>query len=124
MDKKESREDYLERILMLQEKNGFVRAIDISTDMGYSKPSISIALKKLKSEGFILIDEKTNYISLTQAGLDIANNVYERHKVISSMLISLGVPEDIAFQDACKLEHDLSEVTFEIIKEHYLKMAK
>ena len=119
MSPNESREDYLERILMLKEKNGFVRSIDIASDMGYSKPSISVAIKKLKQDGLITVDETTNYISLTKDGLDIAKKVYERHQIISSILKSIGVPEDIALEDACKVEHDLNEITFNKIKELY-----
>ncbi len=122
MQKNESREDYLERILMLKEKNGYVRSIDIATSMGYSKPSISIAIKKLKAEGLIEIDENTNYITLTKTGLEVAEKVYERHKIISSLLVSIGVPSDTALEDACKIEHDLSEITFEKIKEQYSKI--
>ena len=117
----ESREDYLERILMLSEKNGFVRAIDIANDMNFSKPSISIALKKLKNDNLINIDENTNYITLTSEGKEIAVKVYERHKIISSILIKIGVPSDIALEDACRLEHDLSEESFDKIKEVYNK---
>lgn len=122
MQKNESREDYLERILMLKEKSGYVRSIDIATSMGYSKPSISIAIKKLKAEGLIEIDENTNYITLTKTGLEVAEKVYERHKIISSLLVSIGVPSDTALEDACKIEHDLSEITFEKIKEQYSKI--
>ena len=122
MQRNESREDYLERILMLKEKNGYVRSIDIATSMGYSKPSISIAIKKLKAEGLIEIDENTNYITLTKTGLEVAEKVYERHKIISSLLVSIGVPSDTALEDACKIEHDLSEITFDKIKEQYTKI--
>lgn len=122
MQKNESREDYLERILMLKEKSGYVRSIDIATSMGYSKPSISIAIKKLKTEGLIEIDENTNYITLTKTGLEVAEKVYERHRIISSLLVSIGVPNDIALEDACKIEHDLSEITFDKIKEQYSKI--
>lgn len=122
MQKNESREDYLERILMLKEKSGYVRSIDIATSMGYSKPSISIAIKKLKAEGLIEIDENTNYITLTKTGLEVAEKVYERHRIISSLLVSIGVPYDIALEDACKIEHDLSEITFDKIKEQYSKI--
>ena len=118
----ESREDYLERILMLSEKNGFVRAIDIANDMNFSKPSISIALKKLKNDNLINIDENTNYITLTSEGKEIAVKVYERHQIISSILIRIGVPSDVALEDACRLEHDLSEISFDKIREAYNKM--
>ena len=111
----ESGEDYLERILILKERNGQVRSIDIATDMGFSKPSISIAMKKLKEGGFITIDDN-GFISLTEEGHRIAERIYERHQVLTTLFVSLGVPEDIAKKDACKIEHDLSEETFEAIK--------
>lgn len=123
MKENESREDYLERILMLEEKQGFVRAIDIANSLGYSKPSVSIAIKKLKADDLIIIEDRTNYIKLTKKGNEIAQMVYERHKVISSLLKYLGVSEDTALDDACKIEHDLSSETFEKIKEAYKKIC-
>ena len=111
----ESAEDYLERILILQEKNDGVRSIDIAHDMGYSKPSISIAMKKLKEAGLISIDDK-GFISLTKEGHIIADKVYERHCVLKSLLIRIGVSPEQAEKDACKVEHDLSEETFDAIK--------
>ena len=111
----ESGEDYLERILVLKDRNGQVRSIDIATDMGFSKPSVSIAMKKLKEGGFILIDGN-GLISLTEEGHEIAARIYERHQVLTTYFVSLGVPEDIAKKDACKIEHDLSDETFKAIK--------
>lgn len=111
----ESGEDYLERILVLSERNGQVRSIDIATDMGFSKPSVSIAMKKLKENGFITIDEN-GFISLTVEGQKVASRIYERHQVLTELFVSLGVDEEIAKKDACKIEHDLSEETFEAIK--------
>ena len=122
MGKLESREDYLERILMLSETNQRVRAIDIANSMNYTKASVSIALKKLKSNGHILVDEHGNII-LTEQGKKIALEIYEKHKIISSFLIMIGVDEQIAKEDACKIEHDLSDESFEKIKE-YLYKAK
>ncbi len=121
MNRFESKEDYLERILMLKERKSIVRAIDIANDMNFSKPSVSIALKKLKNEGFILVDEETGNITLTKEGLAIASEIYERHKIISSALIMLGVDEKIARLDACKIEHDISEETFHMIKKYVQK---
>ena len=118
MKKFESSEDYLERILMLSKKIKNVRSIDIVNDMKYSKPSVSIAMKKLKDKGLILIDNK-GYITLTLEGEQIANNMYERHNILTKMLISLGVSEEQALEDACKIEHDLSEETFLAIKKHF-----
>ena len=111
----ESAEDYLERILILQEEKGEVRSIDIAHDMGYSKPSISIAMKKLKEAGLIDIDEH-GFITLTKEGHVIADRVYERHRVLKKILINIGVDPKQAEKDACKVEHVISEETFEAIK--------
>ena len=111
----ESAEDYLERILILQEKNDGVRSIDIAHDMGFSKPSISVAMKKLKEAGLIDIDEH-GYIALTKEGHVIADKVYERHKVLKQMMIDIGVSPEQAEKDACKVEHVISEETFNAIK--------
>lgn len=119
----ESLEDYLERILMLSKKLTHVRSIDIATDMSFSKPSISIAMKKLKQEEYIKIDEN-GYIFLTEKGLKVASEIYERHTIITNALIALGVNETQAKQDACLIEHDLSKESFECIKAHYLKSKK
>ena len=116
----ESGEDYLERILVLKERNGSVRSIDIAIDMGFSKPSVSVAMKKLRENGFITIDDN-GLISLTKKGNDIATRIYERHLVLTQLFISLGVDEEIAKKDACKIEHDLSEETFKAIKESLKK---
>ena len=111
----ESAEDYLERILILQEKNEGVRSIDIAHSMGFSKPSVSVAMKKLKEAGLIIIDDN-GFISLTKEGHVIADKVYERHCVLKRLLIKIGVSPAQAEVDACKVEHDLSEETFEAIK--------
>ena len=111
----ESAEDYLERILILQEEKGEVRSIDIAHNMGYSKPSISIAMKKLKEAGLIDIDEH-GFIALTKEGHVIADRVYERHRVLKKILINIGVDPKQAEKDACKVEHVISEETFEAIK--------
>ena len=111
----ESAEDYLERILILQEEKGEVRSIDIAHEMGYSKPSISIAMKKLKEAGLIDIDEH-GFITLTKEGHVIADGVYERHRVLKKILINIGVDPKQAEKDACKVEHVISEETFEAIK--------
>ena len=111
----ESAEDYLERILILQEKNEGVRSIDIAHSMGFSKPSVSVAMKKLKEAGLIIIDDN-GFISLTKEGHVIADKVYERHCVLKRLLSKIGVSPAQAEVDACKVEHDLSEETFEAIK--------
>ena len=116
----ESAEDYLERILILQERNKEVRSIDIAHDMGFSKPSISIAMKKLKEAGLIKIDEN-GFITLTKEGHVIADKVYERHCVLKQTLINIGVSPEQAEKDACKVEHVISEETFQAIKEHIEK---
>lgn len=115
----ESAEDYLERILMIKEKSGNVRSIDIANDMNFSKPSVSVAMHKLKENGYITVGSDGS-ISLTPSGYQVASRIYERHKVISTLLIDLGVGEKQALEDACKLEHDLSEESFAALK-NYLK---
>lgn len=112
----ESGEDYLERILMLQNKNGSVRAIDIANDMNYSKPSVSIALKKLKANNLIEVNNE-GIITLTELGKAKALEVYERHTIITKFLLYIGVDEETALKDACKMEHDLSPITFSKLKE-------
>ncbi len=111
-----SGEDYLERILMLQEKIENVRAIDIAESMQYSRASVSIALKKLKVDGLIFVDTDGS-ITLTDAGKNTAKAVYEKHKYVTSFLIYIGVSPEVALEDACKLEHDLSIESFEKLKE-------
>lgn len=111
----ESGEMYLETILTLSQNSEFVRSIDIAESMGFSKPSVSRAVKNLKTEGYISIDDN-GYITLTESGMSIASKIYERHTVLTKVLISLGVDEKTASQDACKIEHDISDVSFEAIK--------
>lgn len=111
----ESLEDYLERILMLQEKNGAVRSIDIANDMGFSKPSVSIAMKKLKEKGYIEVDDK-GHISLTESGYIIAKETYDKHLMLIKLLEHIGVSKEIAEEDACKIEHNLSKETVECLK--------
>ena len=113
----ESGEMYLETIYVLSRKSSHVRAIDIGEEMGYSKPSVSRALGLLIESGHINRDAD-GYITLTKTGEAKAKNIYERHTVLSALLIRLGVDEETAVRDACKIEHDLSDTTFEIIKKH------
>ena len=115
----ESMEDYLETILLLQRNNGHVRSIDIAAELGYSKPSVSVAMKNLREKDFITMAE-TGYITLTDSGLEKAEKVLERHTLLSDWLIFLGVSEETAKEDACRIEHDISEETFEILKKHCL----
>ncbi|MDD6319501.1 MAG: metal-dependent transcriptional regulator [Oscillospiraceae bacterium] len=108
----ESAEDYLEKILMLSERNGEVRSIDIANEMGVSKPSVSIAMKNLRQSGYISMDS-SGYITLEPPGLEIAARIYGRHKKLTSFFEALGVDPAVASHDACKIEHDLSPETFE-----------
>ena len=113
----ESGEMYLESIYRLSQKSNTVRSIDISEYMGYSKPSVSRAVNLLKNGGYILMDEE-NFITLTDAGLEIARKIYSRHTVLTELLIRLGVSEEVAAEDACRMEHTISDETFEAIKRH------
>lgn len=113
----ESGEMYLETILQLQQKQGNVRSVDISEYMGYSKPSISRAVGLLKNGGYITVDGD-GLITLTDSGLEIAQKIYERHTVLTQLLIRLGVRPETAAADACKIEHNLSDETFEALKNY------
>ncbi len=113
----ESAENYLETILMLGEKLPVVRSVDIATELNYKKSSISVAMKQLRENGYITVT-KQGYIYLTDTGKEIAETIYERHKLLSSWLIGLGVDEKTATEDACKMEHDMSKKSFEAIKRH------
>ena len=113
----ESGEMYLESIYVLSKKLGAVRSIDVSEYMGYSKPSVSRAVSLLKSAGYIVMNEET-LITLTDSGLAIAKKIYDRHTLLSELLIRLGVSEKTAVQDACKMEHTISDETFEAIQRH------
>ena len=113
----ESAEDYLEAILILKERQGLVRSIDIVREKNFSKPSVSRAIGLLKEGGYITVD-KDGFITLTDAGLDISSKIYERHKVLTECLTKLGVEPDIAAHDACKIEHIISDETFNAIKMH------
>lgn len=113
----ESAENYLETILMLKEEKGAVRAIDIVHHMEFSKPSVSRAMSLLREGGYITTD-KDGFIDLTAAGLEIAERIYERHKLMTKWLVALGVSPKTAAEDACRIEHDISEETFEKLKAH------
>jgi len=108
----ESAENYLETILMLQERNGKVRSIDIVNELQFSKPSISIAMKRLRENGYIHMDT-TGYITLTEAGSEIAQRTYQRHKVLTEYLMKIGVSCETAKEDACRMEHVISQETFD-----------
>ena len=113
----ESAENYLETILMLKEEKGAVRSIDIARKMDFSKPSISRAMSLLRENGYITMD-KEGLIDLTDAGMEIASRIYERHRLLSKWLVALGVSPETASEDACRIEHDVSDETFQKIKEH------
>ena len=113
----ESVENYLEPILMLKEEKGAVRSIDIARRMDFSKPSISRAMSLLRENGYITMD-KEGLIDLTASGMEIASRIYERHRLLSKWLVALGVSPETAAEDACRIEHDVSDETFQKIKEH------
>ena len=112
----QSSEDYLEAMLMLKERRGYVRSVDVATHLGVTKPSVSYATKRLRENGYITMDTD-GLIGLTDAGMEIAARIYERHKLLTQILIDLGVSEEAAREDACKIEHDLSIETFDVIRE-------
>ena len=117
MKRLESREDYLERILQISQRKESVHAIDIARDMNFSKPSVSVAMNKLQEGGFIEINPKGE-ITLTPSGREIAEKTLEKHVILTKMLISLGVDEETAKEDACKMEHDISDKSWKMIKKH------
>lgn len=116
----ESAEDYLEAILVLRERQGAVRSIDVVHQLQLTKPSVSVAMKRFRENGYIEMDTD-GFITLLPPGEEIAQRIYGRHKLLTRFLVSLGVSEDTAAADACKMEHDLSDETFEKIKDHALK---
>lgn len=116
----ESGEMYLETILVLMQTNQHIRSIDICEYMEFSKPSVSRAVSLLKNNGYIEVDA-SGYITLTQEGYAIAKKIYERHKILTDLLVTLGVDEKTAAQDACKIEHDISDESFAALKEHLSK---
>lgn len=110
-------EDYLEAMLMMKEKHGYIRSTDIAEQLNVTKPSVSYATKRLRENGYILMD-KDGLITLTDMGMEIAERMYERHKLLTAFLMKLGVDEETAREDACKIEHDLSQQSFEAIRRH------
>lgn len=116
----QSAEDYLEAILMLRERTGWVRSVDVAGELGFSKASVSIAMKKLRENGYVVMDGD-GFLSLTAAGEKIATHIYDRHKTLTDFFIRLGVEPETAARDACKVEHDLSEETFGRLLEHVKK---
>ena len=114
----EAAENYLETILILTQRDGRVRSIDVANHLNYSKPTISVVMKQFRENGYIRMDDG-GYITLTEKGAKIAGSTYERHRVIAEVLTQLGVDEKTAYDDACKIEHAISEKTFECIKDYH-----
>ena len=123
MTVRESGEMYLEAILVLAKKSGYVRSIDVSEYLGYSKPSVPRAMGNLREGGYILM-EKDGAITLTDSGKKLAETIYERHTVLSELLIRLGVDEKTATDDACRIEHVISDESFQAIKQYYYQHKK
>ena len=123
MKMQESPEDYLETIYMLSLHSSEVRSIDVARHLGYSKPSVSVAMKRLRENGYVNMDDN-NLLTLTESGLPNPRSIYERHQVISGYLMSIGVSEETALKDACRIEHVLSEETFHKIKEIFYQSRK
>ena len=119
----QSGEDYLEAILALEEEKGSVRSIDVARHLGYSKPSVSRAMANLKASGHIVVEEDGR-LKLTEEGLRVAQEIYERHKLLTNWLIWLGVSPEVAAEDACKIEHDISAESFRCLKRHAQMMGK
>ncbi|MBR4038842.1 MAG: metal-dependent transcriptional regulator [Clostridia bacterium] len=119
----EAIENYLETIYILSRQQNEVHAIDICSYLSYSRPTVSIVLRQMREHGLVTVNEE-NHIYLTEEGLKIASQMYERHELLTSMLMMLGVSRETAMHDACKIEHDLSDETFEAIKRHMQEYAK
>lgn len=117
MKSRESAETYLETILILSNTTGAVRSIDIANKLDYAKPSVSVAMKNLRKKGHIIVDEQ-GFITLTEVGHKIAKIIYDRHQILTSFLIAVGVDENTAMDDACRIEHIISDKSFEKISEH------
>lgn len=122
MNIRESAENYLETILIISERKGSVRSIDIANELGFSKPSVSVAMKNLRENGYINVDD-SGYITLTDSGYEIADRMYERHRIISQYFILLGVDPETAVRDACRIEHIISEASFRAIRSQYEKLS-
>ena len=120
MEIQKSSEDYLETMLMMQKKHGFIRSIDVAEHLGVTKPSVSYATKRLRENGYIEMD-RDGLIALTDRGMAIAAKMLDRHHTLTKFLIALGVDDKTAEEDACKIEHDISQQTYEAICEHAMK---
>lgn len=119
----ESAENYLETIYILHKKTGSVRSIDVVNHLGFSKPSVSNAMKQFRENGYVTVDDG-GFITLTDLGLEVAEKMYKRHELLTKVLISLGVSEDTAKEDACRIEHYLSDESFEAIEKHVAQYSK
>ena len=119
----ESAENYLETILILNQRQGQVRSIDIANELSFSKPSVSVAMKNLRQNGYINVNDN-GHIILTEKGLEIADSVLERHQLITNLLIALGVTPEVAAEDACRMEHVISDESFEALKAHAAKFGR
>ena len=118
-----SAEDYLEAMLMMREQHGYIRSVDIANELNVTKPSVSYATKRLRENGYITMD-KDGLISLTPEGMAIAARIYERHRTLTAFFMYLGVGEKVAREDACKVEHDVSEKTFAAICDHVARQSQ
>ena len=118
-----SAEDYLESMIILKEKNGYVRSIDIAGFLGVTKPSVSNAMKRLREEGYIEMN-RSGFITVTEKGMEIADKIYTRHKMLKDFFIALGVDPEVAEEDACRIEHDISDEKFNAICGHIEKLGK
>lgn len=117
MEIRKSAEDYLEAMLMLKEEKGYIRSVDIADRLNVARPSVSYSVKNLRENGYLSMD-KSGFITLSESGMAIAEKIYTRHKVLTKFFVSLGVNEEIAKEDACKVEHDLSDETFDALLKH------
>ena len=113
-------EDYLEAMLMLKHEKGYIRSIDVAQRIGVTKPSVTYTTKRLKEKGYIIMD-KDNYIIITESGMEIAEKILHRHETLTNFFISIGVSEEIAKKDACKIEHDISHETFVALCDYFAK---
>ncbi len=118
-----SGEDYLEAILALRQEKGFVRSIDVAQRLGFSKPSISRAMSILRNDGYVTM-ERDGRLELTESGEQVARSIYERHQLLTRWLIHLGVTPEVAAEDACRIEHDISEETFQCMKTHLERLGE
>ena len=120
---RKSAEDYLEAMLMLKEEKGYIRSVDIADRLGVARPSVSYSVKNLRENGYLSMDS-SGFITLSKSGMEIAEKIYTRHKVLTKFFISLGVDEEIAKEDACKVEHDLTDETFDALVKHIEEREK